>query len=216
MITNLYNYQQKLRLADPFFLLQDDLYGPGGQITIKNLAPGFEMTAFLAQATGAIVFTDSPSRWGEMLKAQSKEQLASGSNWEALIGCIKGQRYPFTVNVYRTAEWRNEGKMGLMKQTWQDILNAVTAQEGVDIKRVTERLSLLLAKACKVSPGELPPEKDPASGEMEDFTIFAEFDCIIPAGGIIHNTVQRLLVTCGVQGYMKGVPMVIFARPAVY
>jgi len=215
LLTKLYNYQQKLRIADPFSLLQDDLYGSGGQISVKTLAPGFEMTAFLSQATGAVIFTDSPTRWGEILKAQTKEQLANGSKWEGLIRHIKWQRYPFTVNVDLTPEWRNDGKMGLMRQAWLDILNVVTLEGKMDIDSVTERLSVVLKKACMAAPGELPPEKDPASGEMEDFTLFAEFDCIIPAGGIVHNTVQRLLVTCGVQGYMKGVPMVIFVRPAV-
>jgi len=214
LLTELYNYQQKLRLADPFSILQGDLYVNGGQVIIKSLAPGFEMTAFLSQATGAVVFTDSPTRWSEMLKAQSKEQLANGSNWEELIRHIKQQRYPFTVNVDRTPAWRTEGKMSLMRQVWREILNNVTSQEGTNMCSLTKRLSLSLVKACEVAQLELPIEKDPVSGEEQGFTFLADFDCLIPPGGLVNNRVQRLLVTCGVQGYMKGVPMVIFAKPA--
>lgn len=215
LITNLYNLNQKLRMADPFSLLQDDLYTNGGQITFKSLAPGFEMTAFLSQATGAIVFTDSPYRWKEMQKAQSKEQQTNGSHWGDLIKNIKRQRYPFTVNSDITPKWRSEGKLNLMRRVWRDTVNIIQEYEPKDVDKLMDRLSPLFDKACKVALIELTSENYSINTELENFTFHAEFDCLIPEGGIINNTVQRLLVTCGVQGYLKGVPMVIFAKRAV-
>lgn len=50
---------------------------------------------------------------------------------------------------------------------------------------------------------------------IKQYIPYAKFDCIIPIEGLVHNNVQRLLVTCGVQHYMKGVPMIIFVKPII-
>ena len=38
----------------------------GGQMNMFKLVPNFEMTMYLAQATGACIVTDSPFRWKEV------------------------------------------------------------------------------------------------------------------------------------------------------
>lgn len=57
-----FEYSQKKRKDDPLALLQDDLFSNGGQVNMLHLSPGIEMALFLAQVTGAIIFTDSATR----------------------------------------------------------------------------------------------------------------------------------------------------------
>ena len=59
----------RMREDDPLAVLQEgSLEGgkDGGQMNMFKLAPNFEMTMYLAQATGACIVTDSPFRWSEV------------------------------------------------------------------------------------------------------------------------------------------------------
>ena len=62
----------RMREDDPLAVLQEgSLEGgkDGGQMNMFKLAPNFEMTMYLAQATGASIVTDSPFRWKEIHRA---------------------------------------------------------------------------------------------------------------------------------------------------
>jgi hypothetical protein len=59
-------YTERTREMDPLAVLQEgSLEGGkgGGQMNMFKLVPNFEMTMYLAQATGACIVTDSPFRW---------------------------------------------------------------------------------------------------------------------------------------------------------
>ena len=59
----------RMRESDPLAVLQEgSLEGGkgGGQMNMFKLVPNFEMTMYLAQATGACIVTDSPFRWTEV------------------------------------------------------------------------------------------------------------------------------------------------------
>ena len=59
----------RMRELDPLGVLQEgSLEGgkAGGLINMFKLAPNFEMTMYLAQATGACIVTDNPFRWTEV------------------------------------------------------------------------------------------------------------------------------------------------------
>ncbi len=62
------NYMEQLKESDPLAILQKDSLagGEGGQLSMMKLAPNFEITMYLAQATGASIVTDSPFRWNEI------------------------------------------------------------------------------------------------------------------------------------------------------
>ena len=62
-------YMELHKESDPLAVLQEgSLEGGkgGGQMTAFKLIPNFEMTMYLAQATGACIVTDSPFRWAEV------------------------------------------------------------------------------------------------------------------------------------------------------
>ena len=59
----------RMRERDPLAVLQEgSMEGgkAGGQMNMFKLLPNFEMTMYLAQATGACIVTDSPFRWTEV------------------------------------------------------------------------------------------------------------------------------------------------------
>jgi hypothetical protein len=63
---------EHLKEADPLAVLHpgDIVHGEkGGQFNMMKLAPNFEMTMYLAQATGASIVTDNRFRWMEITKA---------------------------------------------------------------------------------------------------------------------------------------------------
>jgi hypothetical protein len=67
-------YTELTREEDPLAILQEgSLEGgkEGGQMTMFKLAPNFEITMYLALATGACIVTDSPSRWTEVKRDHS-------------------------------------------------------------------------------------------------------------------------------------------------
>ena len=65
----------RLREQDPLAVLQEgSLEGGkrGGQLTPFKMAPNFEITMYLAQATGSCIVTDSVFRWRELMVAAGR------------------------------------------------------------------------------------------------------------------------------------------------
>jgi len=63
---------ERLKERDPLVVLQEGSLGggeEGGMLNAIKLSPNFEMTMYLAQATGASIVTDSPFRWAEVRRA---------------------------------------------------------------------------------------------------------------------------------------------------
>ena len=66
---------EMLRERDPLAVLQEgSLEGgkDGGQLTPFKMAPNFEITMYLAQATGSCIVTDSVFRWRELMAAAGR------------------------------------------------------------------------------------------------------------------------------------------------
>lgn len=74
-----------LKEQDPLALLQEGtLEGgkEGGQLNMMKLSPNFEMTMYLAQATGACIVTDNPFRWAEVGRAiRRQRRLPERPRW---------------------------------------------------------------------------------------------------------------------------------------
>jgi hypothetical protein len=209
-------FLKKERNDDPFALLQDDLYVNGGQITMLNFSPSFQITLFLAQITGAVIFTDSPSRWDELVNAQHKEGLVASSLWSELIDSFGTLEFPFNIDTDTIFSIRQEGKMGKMRKVWRNIYEAVFSKNLIDVKSVQDRLKNEIIIACEDAHKEIAIMQSQNSlKDSNSYPFNANFNCIIPLGGIEHNDVLRLLVTCGVEECSKSVPMAIFVRRAV-
>jgi hypothetical protein len=63
---------EQLKEHDPLAVLQKDSSASGekgGQFSLVQLAPNFEMAMYVAQATGSCIVTDSSFRWQEIRRA---------------------------------------------------------------------------------------------------------------------------------------------------
>jgi uncharacterized protein YchJ len=214
IINRAFEFSQKKRNNDPLALMQSDLYSNGGQVTTMNMAPGFEIALFLAQATGAIVFTDSPTRWKELVQAQHQEGLAVSTKWTELINYIRDMDFPFNIDVDTIISLWRDGKLGKMRNVWSNIYSSIFSYDLSDKNGVMKQLKMEIASACEAAHKEMSSAKPSnfSEDDFEKYTFNARLDCIIPSGGIENNNVLRLLVTCGVNNYLKSVPMAIFAR----
>ena len=212
LIDSTYAYIQKKRWDDPLTLLQDGLYANGGQYNFHHMTPGFEMSLFLGQVTGAVVFTDSPTRWQELTAAQDQKNYPLKNRWTELIENIQGIRFPFNIDFEAPNELRRAGKFGNLRKAWQDIYETIKREDVSDTARLTALLTKNLVAAVNFAQKEIISAKLPIC--LKDSTMYtfdAKFQCLIPEGGITHNHVLRLLNTSGIENYLKSVPVVIFA-----
>ena len=82
------------RERDPLAVLQEgSMEGgkDGGQMSMFKLVPNFEMTMYLAQATGACIVTDSPFRWIEVQGAIRRRFKAATPGLATLVSDIEPQ-----------------------------------------------------------------------------------------------------------------------------
>jgi hypothetical protein len=92
----------RMREHDPLAVLQEgSLEGGkgGGQMNMFKLAPNFEMTLYLAKATGACIITDSLFRWTEIQSAIRQRFKAATPGLAALVRDIERTKFLFPQNA---------------------------------------------------------------------------------------------------------------------
>lgn len=204
---------EKRRNEDPLALMQEDLYGNGGQVNLNSMAPNFEMALFLSQITGAVLITDSPTRMEEFISAQYPQGRMTTSNWEQLIRTVGEIDFPFIYEPEAVLTLWKEGKFAKMRKAWQKLYEFIFNDIEDDKALVTGRLRDELLEARNIAQEEMDglkithPELD--SGK---FIFNVTFQALIPSSGIADKHVLRFLLTSGFEDYAKNVPMAIFMK----
>jgi hypothetical protein len=106
------NYMEQLKADDPLAILQQDSLADGkdrGQLSMMKLAPNFEITMYLAQATGASIITDSPFRWEEIRKAITQRIGGPALVLGDLARAIERAPFAFPQNATDTAALFSDG-----------------------------------------------------------------------------------------------------------
>ena len=91
----------RLRERDPLAVLQEgSLEGgkSGGQLMPLKMAPNFEITLYLAQATGSCIVTDSIFRWRELMAAATR-CVQGVPPLAQLQGCMESAEFVFPCDV---------------------------------------------------------------------------------------------------------------------
>ncbi|MBK9131266.1 MAG: DUF4238 domain-containing protein [Gammaproteobacteria bacterium] len=214
-VVELIDYMESEKQRDPLSLLQDGLYGDGkGQLMIMSMSPNFEMSLFIAQATGSLIFTDSPYRWDELQSSQYLENGNPKYQWRDLTEFMNRQDYFLNSNPETIFRLRVSGKLGRLRKVLGDIYTAIKSESDPNIiGSLTEHFTQQFTKAREISYRELINPKG-LNGEiipgMEQHSFKGKFIYLSPMSGIIHNNVQRLLFSCGLNNYLNNVPMAIF------
>jgi hypothetical protein len=197
-------YVSLKRQADQLSLLQDDVIygGKGGQLLMTNMTPNFEMSLYIAQATGSLIVTDSHYRWDEITAAQNRTNGLTAYDWNDLTNVVKSQPQMLDWDGRNAFALRQSGKLHGLRNTIGNIYSAVLTNDNPDSITI-DCLKGEFKTACEAVSGE----------KVEgDNTFTVNFNCLIPKGGIVHTNVHRLLLSSGVENYTNNVPMAILVE----
>lgn len=195
---------REMALEDPLALLQEDIFtGKGGQLQIQHMIPNFEVSMFLAQVTGAVLCTDSNHRWEEIVKAQSHVGRMPEDDWKKVADLISSKKYTVCYPPEVVFSIRKEGKM-------MDLRNSICAIFNAIQKTSTPSRNIVKYHSGIFSDSYRRAKKE--TKKIEISGLCADVSCLMPRGGIVHNNVQRLLLSNMVQRRLNNVPMAIFFK----
>jgi hypothetical protein len=200
----------RMREDDPLAVLQDgSLEGGkgGGQMSMFKLAPNFEITMYLAQATGACIVTDSSFRWKELLAAIRRRYKAVTPGLASLVADIERTKFAFPQDV-------------------KAIVAAVQNKTGEDYPDLFGNVFKYLSKF--EDRGTKPNREAQLIGRFARTHSSAQRDllksggivkqgrisCVMPPGGIQDNTVNRLLLMSSSDKHSLSVPAAYYIEPA--
>lgn len=203
-------YNVRQRELDHLAVLQEgSLEGGkgGGQMNMFKLAPNFEMTMYLAQATGACIVTDSPFRWTEIQGAMRQRFKAATPGLATLVRDIERTKFAFPQNatdvVAAAFDKTDVGYPDLFRDLFKYLSNleergAKPNREAQFVGRFAKAHAAAQAGVKKLGV----PVKD------------GRISCVFPPGGMQDNTVNRLLLMSSSERHLSGVPMAYFVEPA--
>jgi Protein of unknown function (DUF4238) len=200
----------RMRERDPLAVLQEgSMEGgkAGGQLNMFRLAPNFEMTMYLAKATGACIVTDSPFRWTEVQGAIRRRFKAPTPGLAALVRDIERSKFAFPQNVTDVVA----AAMNKTGSAYPDLIR--------DLFKYLSNLEERGAKPNREAQfvGRFARGHAAAQGRFKKSRALAKdgrISCVFPPGGIQDNTVNRLLLMSSSERHLSGVPMAFFIEPA--
>jgi len=203
-------YTERTREMDPLAVLQEgSLEGGkgGGQMNMFKLVPNFEMTMYLAKATGACIVTDSPFRWTEIKRAIRQRFKAATPGLAALVSDIERSKFAFPQNVTDVVAAALEKTGASYPDLFCDLFKYLSKLEDRGAKPNREAQMVgRFAKTHSAAQGALQKSGVP----IKDGRI----SCVFPQGGIQDNTVNRLLLMSSSERHLSTVPMAFFIEPA--
>jgi hypothetical protein len=200
----------RLREDDPLAVLQEgSMEGgkAGGQMSVFKLLPNFEMTMYLAKATGACIVTDSPLRWAETQGAIRKRDRAATPGLTPLVKEIEGSKFAFPQNV-------------------TDVVDAALKKTGAGCPELNRDLFKYLSNLSERGPKPNREHQFVRRFAKTHAAAHAAFkksgvpvregriSCVFPPGGLQDNTVNRLLLMSSSERHLSHVPMAFFIEPA--
>jgi hypothetical protein len=201
----------QMRERDPLSVLQEGSFVVGeknGQLSVLKLAPNFEMTIYLAQATGSCIVTDSPFRWSEIRRAMYRRMERSSSGLPALARSIKKSTFAFPQNVAEIVAIASDKTCAGYPALMRDVSKYLSKlSERGPKPNVEGHLTARFARAH--TPAQTTIKK------VHLLAREARISCAFPAGGIQDNTVNRLLLMSSSENHLPNVPMAFFIEEQV-
>lgn len=197
----------RLREQDPLAVLQEGSLGGGkgsGQLTPFKLAPNFEITMYLAQATGSCIVTDSVHRWREFMAAAGRGGQGRSPMTELRAGMEQAKFvFPYDAQeISVLAETRLfRGYPDLMRKSFKYLSKCLARGPKpnfeASINAEFKRIHASTMRAAKKSGAHLSE---------------AQVSCLWPTGGIQDNTVNRLLLMSSSEHHLTSAPMAFLVK----
>ena len=197
----------RMQENDPLAVLQEGSLEGGGQMNIFKLAPNFEMTMYLAQATGACIVTDSPFRWKEVRAAAQRQYRTATPGLASLVADIERSKFAFPQNVTDiVATTLNKTGDGY-PEIFRDLFKYLS--------RIEDRSAKPNYEAHLV--GRFASTHSSAQRNLQKSGVLVKqgrISCVMPPGGIQDNTINRLLLMSSSERNLMSVPAAYFIEPA--
>jgi hypothetical protein len=177
----------------------------GGHLSVMRLAPNFEMTMYLGQATGSSIVTDSFFRWNEIKRAIHRRVRRPGTAAVTLADSINSSTFAFPQIVSDIAKLASDQTFAaypaLMRDTFKYLskLGDRGAKPNYE-KHLAARFAQTHARVqSAIKKAHIPVEQ-------------ARMLCAFPLGGVQDNTVNRLLLMSNSERHLPSVPMAFFIK----
>lgn len=201
---------ERLRVEDPLASLQEPLVTNGrggGLLTAAKLAPNFEMTMYLAQATGACIVTDSFYRWAEIKRAC---QPMPGERWSNLTGLserIESAKFAFPQEASDIVELSLNEDVAAYRQLLRDTSQYMSRVSSRGNK--TNREAQFAGQFARIHRRAQAGIRKRRLSSKE-----GRITCAFPSGGIQDNNINRLLLMSSSEHHLPYVPMAFFIEGA--
>lgn len=198
----------QMRKQDPLAIVQEDTFSrreKSGQMMMMKHSPNFEMSMFLAQATGSAIVTDSPHRWQDLVKASYREPHFDGEPLSAFLRQFSNSSFAFPQYASEIAQ--------------KEVAEA-TAIYPAMFSQIFRYLTQLPKRGKKPNweahvAGAYSSKHETAQKKLKNTGIYlggGKMSCLMPSGGIWHTNASRLLLMSGAEHHLPYVPMAFFLR----
>jgi len=196
-----------LRERDPLVVLQGGSLedrDEGGHFIPLKMAPNFEISMYLAQATGSCIVTDNEYRWRELTVA-ARRNAHTLPMLSQLRGEMEQAKFVLPQNVHEIVVLAAHGIFRGYPELIRRAFNYLSAAPARGIKPNFE--AGLSAEFRRVHTSAVLNAKRTGC-----HFIGAEVSWLWPNGGIQDNTVNRLLLMSSSEHHLASVPMALFVE----
>lgn len=210
-------FAERKRELDPLAVLQDGSFEgeEGGQMTMFKLAPNFEMTMYLAQATGSCIVTDSPFRWSEVKRAIRRKVAVATPGLARFSEEMKAAKFAFPQNVTDVVNHALMRTCGGYPDLFRDLLGYLSRLEERGAK--PNREAQFAGRLTRIDAAAQAAIKKSAVASKQ-----GRISCVLPPEGIQDNTINRLLLMSSSERHLSSVPAAFFieehgaAKPSIF
>jgi hypothetical protein len=196
-----------LREQDPLAVLQEgslDGGDSGGQLTPFKMAPNFEISMYLAQATGSCIVTDSVFRWRELIVA-ARRGIQGVPPLSPLRAAMEKAEFVFPQDAREIATLAGLNVFAGYPDLMRKIFRFLSAFPARGAKPNFE--ASLIAEFRRIHTSTVRVAKKSGAHLAE-----ARVSCLWPTGGIQDNTVNRLLLMSSSEHHLASAPMALYFR----
>jgi len=209
-VTQVIEYMREQQKNDPLALLQNLPPGEEGEQlqTVKGF--NLEVALFLAQFTGAVVYTDVGLHWQHLHQhATVAKASIESSHWQPVIDTMKKLPFRIEDDIEASLELRSTGNLDRIRSTLRGVRNSIFA---AGEKSISKNTAKELARELVVAKKTLRREWQRTNTSSSNVSSQGNLELSVPNGGFQRNTVQRLLLMYGRAKQVRATPMALFMR----
>lgn len=199
---------ERVKLSDPLAVLQSDPLPAGeegAQLVSMALVPNFEITMYLAQATGACIITDSKARFTELVWALVSRGVEPTAGLPDFARAIARASFTFPRDVQDIVRLAQSDLFAPYQKLFKQAARYLQTRERRGRKQNFE--------------SQLPAQLNRARGVQERLVKSGvaarqvQARALLPERGIRDNTVNRLLLMSSSEHHWGIVPMAVYLEP---